>query len=534
MDLQMWQESRLLLLTSIAAGWLLLLFSVVVIPVWAQRNERLKALYQLATHRHTAYLCLGGLLLIFVAAYGWLVLTRHDRFNSTGYDLAIHEQILWNTLNGRFFASSLEVDNSFADHFRPFMLALLPIYALFQSAKTLLLIQVAALAAAAIPLFLIADSRLKSVPIAMGVAFMYLIYPAVGYVARFDFHMGAIAIPLFFMAFYALERERWKAATFWLILTLLCKENMGIVVAIFGLYLMIMQRNYRLGILWLMMGSAVFVFTSFWLLPTIRGESLDAMARYAWMGETTTEIAQTVFTQPALIWDHLVSTNRLLYLVQLSAPVGFLNLLGLPELLIAQPFLMTNLMADHFCQPTIYCQYSAPVIPFVFIGLVYGLARLRRWLKNERSWKYAVLLVLPLATFNFWIENPFRDNLLLPSALETMSNAEVVEQALTTVPDLLSVVTTNDYAPHLAQREKLFIIGIPSQRVAPTDPDVVFLNLYDQQYILCDGYRAYVSQLDIDAYGVTFRTGGLIVIQRGAGSNEPFRDFVLNWNNCAG
>lgn len=109
-----------------------------------------------------------------------------------------------------------------------------------------------------------------------------------------------------------------------------------------------------------------------------------------------------------------------------------------------------------------------------------------------------------------------------------------MREALTAVPPNTSLVTTNDYAPHLAQREQLYIIGIPAQREAPTNPDVVFLNLYDQQYIVCDGYREYVSQLDIDIYGVTFRTGGLIVIQRNAGSNEQFRDFVLNWNNCAG
>ncbi len=534
MDLLMWQEGRLLLLTSIAGGWLVLLFSVVVIPVWAQRHERFHAFYRVVHHRYTPYLFLGGLLVIFSAAYGWLVLTRHGRFNSTGYDLAIHEQILWNTLNGRFFATSLEVDNSFADHFRPLILVLLPFYALFQSAKTLLIAQVIALAAAAIPLFLIAVTKLKSKRAAMALAFMYLIYPAVGFVARFDFHMEAIAVPLFFMAFYALEKERWKLATFWLFLTLLCKENMGIVVAIFGLYVLVMQRKWRWGTAWFIMGITTFVFTSFWLLPTIRGESLDAMSRYAWMGNNTTEIIQTIFTKPAKIWEHLIQTGKLLYLVQLSSPVGFLNFLGLPELMIAQPFLLTNLMADHFCQPTIYCHYSAPIIPFIFIGLVFGLARLRRWLNNERSWWFAVLLILPLATFNFWIENPFRDTPLLPSALQTITNADVVEQALTAVPPLLSVVTTNDYASHLAQREHLYIIGIPTQREAPTNPDVVFLNLYDQQYIVCDGYREYVSQLDIAAYGVTFRTGGLIVIQRGAGSNEQFRDFVLNWNNCAG
>ena len=487
-----------------------------------------------ARNGFTINMALAGLLFAFVIAYGWLALSRHARFNSTGYDLAIHEQILWNTLDGRFFGTSLEVDNSFADHFRPLMVALLPLYALFPTPKTLLVIQAVVLAVTAVPLFWLVEHKLKNRSVALVIAAMYLLYPAVGFVARFDFHMEAITVPLFMLTFYAIERKRWQAATVYLILALLCKENMGIVVAMVGVYAWIMHRQWRWGITWLLLGMFSFIFISFWLLPTIRGESLDAMERYAWMGNNLIDMGQTAFTNPRRIWDFLVRPERLRYLVQLFIPVGFLAFLGLPELLIVLPFLMTNLLADHFCQSTIYCHYAAPLIPFVFIGLVFGLTRLKKWLKEERKWQLAVWFILPLAIGAFWVDNPFQNTPLLPDALVEIGNAEVVKQALTAVPSQLSVVTTNDYAPHLAQREKLYIIGVPSQREAPADPDVVFFNLYDQQYIICDGYRAYVEQLDIDTYGVTFRTGGLIVIQRNAGSNEQFRDFVLNWNNCAG
>ena len=101
-------------------------------------NNILNSLYW-TKRRQSGSLVLAALLLLFMFAYGWLAITRHQRFNSTGFDLAINEQILWNTLNGRFFASSLEVGNSFADHFRPFLLVVLPFYALFQRAETLLI-----------------------------------------------------------------------------------------------------------------------------------------------------------------------------------------------------------------------------------------------------------------------------------------------------------------------------------------------------------------------------------------------------------
>ncbi len=480
------------------------------------------------------YFILSALILIFILAYSWLAVTRHSRLNSTGFDLAINEQILWNTLNGRFFATSLEVDNSFADHFRPFLLAVLPAYALFQTPETLLVLQTIVLASAAIPLYLLARYKLENEIIALALAAAYLLYPAVGFTARFDFHIEVFAIPAFIASVYAMERGRWTIASLFLIIPLLCKENMGLVVAIVGLYALIRHRRYKWGVAWIFIGLFSFWVTSFWLIPRIRGEELDALDRYAWLGQSPAEILITLFTDPAIVWQQLIAPDRLRYLMQLFLPLGFVSLLGLPALLLVVPGLAMNLLAQHFCQPTIYCHYTVPVTPFIFIAAIFGLSRLKSKLAPDAGWLAVAILLVLLSAFSFWLDNPFGETLALPSALKEIDNADVVAMALASVPDDASVVTTNDYAPHLARREELYIIGVPSQRSAPTDPDVVFLNLYDQQYIVCDQYRDYVSQLDLRSYGLTFRTGGLVVAQRGAGSNEQFQDFVLNWNNCAG
>ncbi len=194
----------------------------------------------MATIRHwtkenrAAVLILAALLLLFILAYGWLTVTRHQRFNSTGFDLAINEQILWNTLNGRFFASSLEVGNSFADHFRPLLLLILPVYALFQRAETLLIIQTVVLASTAVPIYILVVDKLQDRLIGFMMAGIYLLYPAVGFIARFDFHIEVFAIPAFILAFVAMERKHWLWATAWLLIPLLVKENMGLTVAMYG------------------------------------------------------------------------------------------------------------------------------------------------------------------------------------------------------------------------------------------------------------------------------------------------------------
>lgn len=471
--------------------------------------------------------------LAFAIAYGWMSITRHNLFNSTGYDLAINEQIVWNTLNGRFFASSVEVDNSFADHFRPMLIFLVPFYAIFQTPKTLLVIQVLVLASGAIPLYFLTNFKLQNQKVALALAAVYLLYPPLGFIARFDFHIEVFVIPAFIAAFYMMETGRWNWASFFLVIPLLCKENMGFTALMFGLYAIVRWKKWTWGFTWIFIGIFFTWFTAFWLLPTVRGEELDTLSRYAWLGDGLTGVLQTLFTDPMLILNHLVKRSNWLYMLQLLLPLGLLPLLGWREFLISVPAFGINLLSLQECQSTIYCHYAIPVVPIIFIAAVFGLYHLKGWLKNK-IWSVFGYGLVGLTLACFWVSNPFGEVPILPSAFEPIGNADVVSLALGAVPADGVLVTTNDYAPHLAQREGLFIIGIPSQRVAPLDPDIVFLNLYDQQFIVCDQMREYINQLDKSAYGTTFRTGGLIVIQKDAGSAEQFLDFVDNWNNCAG
>jgi uncharacterized membrane protein len=531
-----WQLAKLRHLLTLSGAWLAFVGSIAFITFLLRKRfaytENPDPPPAFKSSRAAAVLVL--LVLGYILAYGWLSSERHNRFNSTGFDLAIKEQVVWNTTHGRFFASSPEVDNAFADHFQPLMLALIPFYVTAPSPKVLLLVQTIGLALGAIPLYRLAERRLKNSSVALVLAAAYLLFPALGFINRFDFHPEALAISAFLFAFEALDRGDLVASSLWLLVPLLGKENLGFSVAVFGLYAAVACRQVRFGIFWALVGLLVSGFTMFWLIPTLRQGPSDTLARYGWLGETPVEMLATLITRPAYVWQNLADPDRALYLLQLLAPTGFLALLALPELLLAAPGLAINLLAEHHCQPEIYCQYTVPVIPFIFIAAVVGLQRLKGHLQHRWNWTIIGLGILPLALLAFALDNPFSEDREVPAPLTELPNAEAVHRALATVPPDASVVTTNAYAPHLAQREGLYIIGIPAQRDPPVDPDIVFINLYDQRFMVCDQFREYFSQLDIDRYGVVFRDSGMIVVQRDGGSSEGFRDFVLNWTNCAG
>ncbi len=155
-----------------------------------------------------------------LAAYS---IARHNAFNSKAYDLGLHAQVWWNTSQGRPFAGSVEVDNYLGDHVSPIILPLAPLYSLWPDARLLLLLQAAALAVGAWPLALLARRRLRphwpqgAHLAALLLAAIYLTYPALGFVNRFEFHEEVFAVPLLLLAFWALgnacHSERVRRAT---------------------------------------------------------------------------------------------------------------------------------------------------------------------------------------------------------------------------------------------------------------------------------------------------------------------------------
>jgi uncharacterized membrane protein len=529
-----WQLTKLRKLLLTSAIWLALVSGVLFADHLLGRRDAQSAAFSLPKADLVPAIIVLLFIAAYVGAYGWLATQRHYRFNSTGYDLAIKEQVIWNTVQGRFFASSPEVDNAFEDHFQPIMLALVPLYAVFPSTELLLWGQTAVLALGAIPLYHLARRRLRVPWLALAPTSAYLLYPALGFVNRFDFHPEALAIPAFIAAFAAFDRDDLTAASLWLIVPLLSKENLGFSVAFFGLYAALFRKRIRFGLIWAVVGVTVSVGTMFWLIPTLRRGPSDTLARYSWLGDTPKQIVWTLIAHPLRVWNGMVDPNRALYLLQLLTTTGFLALMGLPELMMVIPGLTVNLLAHHHCQASIYCQYTVPITPFIFIAAVIGLQRIIHLL--EHRWAAYVLgfAVVSLSVLALAIDNPFAEDQTLPDPLAKLPNAEAVRRALAVVPPGASVVTTNAYAPHLAQREALYLIGIPAQRDPPPDPQVVFVNLYDQRFMLCDQYQAYFKQLDIDHYGLIFRDSGVVVAQRDGGSNEGFRDFVLNWTDCAG
>ena len=77
-------------------------------------------------------------------------------------------------------------------------------------------------------------------------------------------------------------------------------------------------------------------------------------------------------------------------------------------LAIATPAFGINLLAEHFCQSTIYCHYAIPALPFVFIAAVMGFSQLQGWIRSPQFPTFAAAGLVVLGLASLWLWQPFQ------------------------------------------------------------------------------------------------------------------------------
>ena len=140
----------------------------------------------------------------------------HSLASSWAYDLAFFHNMLFNTVHGDWFvqtSSPHEAHGLFSlHHTYPILVALLPLYAVFQKVDTLLWIQVAAVASAAFPVARLARRAGATAWESTTLAACFLLQMPLVMTALCDFRPIVLSIPLLLWTLTLVyERRRWWA-----------------------------------------------------------------------------------------------------------------------------------------------------------------------------------------------------------------------------------------------------------------------------------------------------------------------------------
>lgn len=423
------------------------------------------------------------------AVYSALSLLRLADFKAGAYDLVIFDQAVRSYSRfGLPVAIVKGVHNDFGpgfsvlgDHFSPILALLAPLYWIADTPATLLVAQAVLMALAAVPLWVF-TRRAMGAGAAHLVAAAYLLsWPVVEAVA-FDFHEVAFA-PLA----TAVMLERWQAGrkvhvVLAALVLLAVKEDMGLLVAGFGLTLLT-QRGWRTldgahvagaapqarhrG--WRVMGGCFLAgglgFT--WLASQVLIPAFGGRPDYYWaygaLGSSMTEAATTVLTQPLTALAQLGTPPVKLVTLGLLLGVTLLAACLSPVMLAALPLLAERMLASAF--PNWWVpeyHYNAFLVMVVFCAGVDGACRLSgrpRAVPSQtpqrrvrRAWPIAVLVVA-VASVPFFSLATLAD----PATYQRDERERAAAEAVAAIPGGVRVEAPNNLAPALSAGNEVLL-----------------------------------------------------------------------------
>ncbi|MEV4419263.1 DUF2079 domain-containing protein [Patulibacter sp. NPDC049589] len=323
----------------------------------------------------------AALLSLAYAVWAW---QRHRWYLTSGYDLGIFDQATRNLAHLRAPASSLrEVPNLWGDHFHPIIVLWGALKVLWPSPVALLASQAVLVAAAMIPLYLLARDRAGM----LAGVFLALAYGTSWGVQRaidFDVHELAFAPALLACAVLAADRERWR--WFWVsaVLLLCVKEDVALVVVALGLWLAL-EGERRRGAIAIVAGLAWFVLATRWWIPGLGVQEFTYWSYYRFGQDAPSAIGAAVTHPWRLVTVAVDPKVKLDTMLALVAPFLVLTpwltrLAVLPLPLFAERFLSDQ---DVYWGTSFH--YSLLPTMTLAIASAGGIATVRRALERRAA-----------------------------------------------------------------------------------------------------------------------------------------------------
>jgi uncharacterized membrane protein len=346
-------------------------------PAWLERLARPSP----RVRRWAPVVVVAVAMLAYAAYMIHFALLNHHRFNTAGYDLGIYDNQFWQALHGHPFRSSpvLRHEGDWSvlkTHAEFAMYALLPFYALAPGPEVLLVLQTLLLAAGAVPIYRFAGRR-SSKAIAAVLALSYLAYPPLHGANLYDFHFQPIGAVFVLYAIDFLDEKRWLPFAFVFALALTCREDISILLLVYGTFLVANDEQPRSGALIAAIAALYFVVVKFVVMPHFGQWWFADMYKDLFPPDNHSYggILETLLLNPVYVLRTLLTGDKLRYALQIFVPLAFLPLRRPRLWWLALPGFFFTLLSTGY-PATIDCafQYSAYWFALLFPATALALA----------------------------------------------------------------------------------------------------------------------------------------------------------------
>ncbi len=401
--------------------------------------------------------------IFYISYFSYFTILRHMNFMSGKFDLGNMEHTVWNTLHGNIFIFSnpdgVGELSRLSAHADFILILLTPFYALYQNAATLLIIQTVIISLGGIFLYLLAKRIVGFVRIAVIVSLGYYLNFFVQEQTIFDFHSVSLATTFLLGAFYFLIEKKYKWFALLLLLAVLTKENVYLVSALFGGFLILKGKRFA-GAFLCISSVAVFLYLMSVAIPHARQGQHFAMEYLAYLGGSPMEILLSPILKPAVFFGRLLSIETFKYIYTVFLPVGFLSFFAPLYTVFLLPDFFINIFSNNPNLRSIQYHYGALLVPFMYISSLYGMKkiisiRIDRKLATNFIFYYLLIFIV-YSSFLFSPLPGTRNADIAP--FKYNEDRQDIFRMLRMIPQNASVSATNNIAAHLVHREKIYVL----------------------------------------------------------------------------
>ena len=197
--------------------------------------------------------------LLFFVAYTSIGVIRHMHF-LTGYDLADVDQAIWKYSR---FEAPISTNLTYAftpilwDHVELIYPLLVPFYWMANSVYTLIILQAFGICSSGVAVWLLCKKYKLSDFNTFALLVSYLSFYGIQNAIWADVHSLVFGITFLVWFLYFIEIKKWKTASVFFLLTIICKEDMALLTLLLSLVLFYFRRDKQL--LWYVGGSIAYL-----------------------------------------------------------------------------------------------------------------------------------------------------------------------------------------------------------------------------------------------------------------------------------
>ncbi|PXW29138.1 UNVERIFIED_CONTAM: putative membrane protein [Williamsia faeni] len=443
---------------------------------------------------------------VLAGVYIVYVVRRFERLGFSGWDLGIFTQAV--RAYSRFEAPIVPLEgtdvNLMGDHFQPWIALIGPIYRIFPSPMTLLVVQALLFALAAIPIVRLATKQ-WGVVVGVLIAVAYGMSWGISHALAFDFHEIALAVPLLAFSLVALVEGRWRAALLYALPLVFCKEDLGLTVVVLAAVVAWRcgKPAYRWAAATAVWGLGWTAFATKVVIPALGSGDYSYGTKFP---ESPIDGVKD-FILGVASGDARASTAFMLLVITL-----FLGVRS-PIALIAVPTIVWRFWSTNYLYWSDDYHYDAILMPIMFVAMIDALMSMDRQGRSRRvitGFAAGAAVVALILAAGGPLHRLGQSDFYSPATA-----AQSVDVLVRQIPAGDSVAATNNIAPQLVSDYDVTLFPRQSRDRSVPEWIIVDKNTYNMFPTSPEGVRKALDETESDGqYREVGSRNGVVLLHR--------------------